>query len=148
MNFSPIEQNEPKEDPSTLVEGRQKRLLLFVYFPIVLLVFLIAATLISEKFVRGIDVLFAIAANIAAFAWIRIDSRERRYPLHRLFPYAVVIFGTLALFYYIFRSRGFVDGMSAMGWLVFYLVCLVLACAVLMLVVLLTLALSGVLAIE
>src|SRR6187401_1455467 len=77
------------------------------------LVFTIAVEVLAMVF-GGNRYLSAIIAVINVFgwglgllAWCKADSRVRGYQLHRSFPLAVVLFGQLALLYYLFRSRGF-----------------------------------------
>jgi hypothetical protein len=118
----------------------EKRRLLFLYFPGLQLLFLICAlTLQQYKSVAGLfDVLFAISGNVVIYAWCRIDARERNYELHRHFPFFVIIFGLLTLLYYLFRSRGFEDGLKATGLLIVYLAVLYTSMIVLTFVVILT----------
>lgn len=77
----------------------EKRWLLFVYLPVFVFAGFLLAILIQPKNGMGqaTDLVFGIGLNIFAFAWCRSDARERGYALHRLFPYGVVIFGTLHL---------------------------------------------------
>lgn len=76
----------------------------------------------DKGFSRIIDIFLTLGLNIFAFAWCRNDAGERGYKLHRFFSYAVVILGTLALLYYLFRSRGFRRGLVSTGWLVLYVI--------------------------
>jgi hypothetical protein len=123
----------------SFIANKTKRTVLFVYFPLFALVVMGVSVFLDEKSVRGLDLIFAVGGNIAAFAWIRADSEDRGYKLHRLFPFAVVIFGTLALIYYLFRSRDFVAAMSSIGWLLLYCICLFLALMI-VLAILMTIA--------
>lgn len=94
---------------------------------------------------RAGDLLGTIALNIVVFIWIRHDSRERGYKLHSLFPYVVVIFGLLALIYYLFRSRGFPDGLFSTGWMLLYGAALIIAATIVTLLIGVVLVLIGVL---
>ncbi len=60
-------------------------------------------------------VLFAIAFNVLTVFWCIYDSRERGEVPGRYFTFSVIIFGTLALFYYLFKTRGFKLGLVAIG---------------------------------
>ena len=111
-----------------LLDGisREKRWLLFLYFPGSLLVYFLFAIIFDHYQPgtgKGFDIVFGIVSNLMAFAWCRIDSRERGYELHRLFAYAIVFLGVLALIYYVFRSRGLLGGLAAVGWLLVYVSC-------------------------
>lgn len=64
--------------------------------------------------------------GLAILAWCRFDSRERGYPLSAKFPYAVVIFGTLSLIFYFFRSRGFAGGLIALSLSIAFLIGIVI----------------------
>ncbi len=85
---------------------------------------LVVGLIIDEHrgFSRIIDIVLTLGLNIFAFAWCRLDATERNYKLHQYFSYVVVLFGTLALLYYLFRSRGFRGGLVSTGWLILYTV--------------------------
>jgi len=128
----------------------KKRWLLFVYAPAVTVVSLVIGIII-DYYAGGSrvgDIIGTIALNIVAFVWIRLDSSERDYKLHRLFAYAVVIFGTLALIYYLFRSRGFRGGMISALWLLLYIVLLIIGSMIIGLIIMLILVLVGLLPVE
>lgn len=140
------------DDPTTPSPGllgsvsREKRWLLFLYFPVLLLVYFVLAIILDHYQPgtgRAFDIVFGIASNIMAFAWCRIDSRERGYELHRLFAYAIVILGVAALIYYVFRSRGFSGGLSAVGWLVAYLSCVYILVLLISVVIFIALIATG-----
>lgn len=82
---------------------------------------LVFATLISIIFARNIYVsssvtcLLVFGYGLAIYSWCQFDSRERGFQLSDWFSYLVVLFGTLALVYYLFRSRGFLRGLVALG---------------------------------
>ncbi|CAN5446873.1 hypothetical protein BH10PSE17_BH10PSE17_07230 [soil metagenome] len=60
-----------------------------------------------------VDVAFAIASSIAAFAWYRLDSDQRAYPRSFWLNVAVIGLTLIALPYYFFRSRGAGGGLKA-----------------------------------
>ncbi len=124
---------------------REKRLLLFVYIPTFLLVCLTAIMVLGEPAAGVFDLAFSVGANFWAFAWVRIDSRQKGYKLHRLFPYAIIIFGFFALIYYLFRSRGLSSGFVALGFLVLYIVATLLVTGLVFLIIALTLLVVGIL---
>ncbi|MFZ1699273.1 MAG: hypothetical protein WBO10_17955 [Pyrinomonadaceae bacterium] len=125
--------------------SRDKRMFLFVYFPSFLFTAFCLAVSLPQSTLRTLDIITAVGINFAQFAWVRIDSRERGYELHRAFPFLIVIFGTFAFLYYIFRSRGFVQGIVATGWLLAYFFGVVLSLFIIVLVVVVGLALTGIL---
>ena len=124
----------------------EERRLLFLYFPVLLLVCSLAS-IISNYYFPGsatlFDVTLATGSNLMAYMWCRIDSDERGYKLHRLFTYAIIIFGVLALLYYIFRSRGFGRGVGAVVALIIYVACTYIAVSIVALVILLVLMAAG-----
>lgn len=61
------------------------------------------------------SILFAIAFNLLTLFWCVYDSRERGEQPGRYFTPAVVIFGIFALFYYLFKTRGFKSGALAIA---------------------------------
>ena len=71
----------------------------------------------------------------------RLDSRERGYPLSPRFPYAVVIFGTLSLIFYLFRSRGFARGLGSAAIFFAFLIALFIIDAVFAAIVLVLISL-------
>ncbi len=125
--------------------SREKRAIL-LGLPVVLVCFFVLGSIFETH--RGVsqllDIVATLASNILAFAWCRADSRERGYRLHRLFAYSVVIFGTLAFLYYLFRSRGFYGGAVSLGWLVIYVVCSLISSFLVALVLIIPLILFGV----
>ncbi len=123
----------------------EKRRLLFIYLPAFILVSLIASIAIDELAGenRVMDIVMSLGLNISAFAWCRMDSRERGYDLHRFFPFAIIIFGFLALLYYLFRSRGFRGGLIATGWLILYVVLCLAAVILVGLIIVTVLLLTG-----
>ncbi len=105
----------------------EKRWLLFVYVPIFVSMCSILGIIFGEHkgFSLLIDIALALGLNVFELMWCRMDSRERGYELHRHFTFAVVIFGVLALLYYLFRSREFRGGLISTGWLVLYVIAVV-----------------------
>ncbi len=110
----------------------EKRWLLFVYVPIFVSVCTILGIIFEEHkgFSLLSDIALALGLNIFELMWCRMDSRERSYELHRHFTFAVVIFGVLALLYYLFRSREFRSGLISMAWLVLYVIALIVVSSV------------------
>ena len=110
----------------------EKRWLLFVYVPIFVSVCSILGIVFEEHkgFSLLVDIALALGLNIFELMWCRMDSRERGYELHRHFTFAVVIFGVLALLYYLFRSRDFREGLISIGWLVLYVIALLVVSSV------------------
>lgn len=143
MDEITFQQPQDSEPPKKL--SAEKRKLLLVYIPIFLLFSLIVTTVIDEVAgeSRAMDVLLSIVMNIFAFAWCRIDSRERGYELHRLFPFAIIIFGFLALIYYLFRSRGFRGGLVSTLWLLLYAVLSLAAVMIVALIIVIFLMVTG-----
>lgn len=124
----------------------EKRWLLFAYVPVFTFVALSLGLSFGghKGFERLFDIVLTLGLNVCAFVWCKIDSTERKYQMGRLFSYAIVIFGTLALIYYLFRSRGFVDGVTSVGWLVLYIVVMMVTTGILSLALTLLLILIGI----
>ena len=102
----------------------EKRWLLFVVLPISMLVYVLLIPLVdaSAGAAKLVDIVFIILENLAVFIWCGLDSRERGYKLHRLFGFAVIFLGLVALVYYLFRSRGLRGGFVSFGWLLVYII--------------------------
>ncbi len=78
------------------------------------LYFALAAIATRNAYISSVlAIVFTFGYGLAILGWCRLDSRERGYPLSPRFAYAVVIFGTLSLIFYLFRSRGFAGGIRA-----------------------------------
>ncbi len=76
-----------EDDPVTPAAFvREKRILLFVYIPTFMLVCLTAMMALGDPASGGFDLVLSIGVNFWAFAWVRIDSRQKSYKLHLLFP--------------------------------------------------------------
>ena len=52
--------------------------------------------------------------GLGIYSWCKIDSKERGRHLTKWFPYLVILFGTLTLVCYFFRSRGLLGGIKAL----------------------------------
>jgi hypothetical protein len=100
-----------------------KRIILLEY-----LVFSIAATMVAVGFQRNIYVLSVITVanlyvnGLAVYSWIKTDSLERDIALPSWFVYVVLFFGVLALIWYLFKSRGFPEGLKSTGFFVLYII--------------------------
>ena len=123
----------------------EKRWLLFVYVPIFVCACSVLVIIFEEDkgFSLLIDLVLALGLNVFELMWCRMDGRERGYQLHRHFTFAVVIFGVLALLYYLFRSREFRGGLVSTGWLVLYVVALVVVSSLVSGLAIMVLILTG-----
>jgi hypothetical protein len=68
----------------------------------------------------ALSVINMLGCGVWMLAWIKADSRERGYALHRRFPLIVVVFGIFALIYYLFRSRGFLRGLAGVAYFLLF----------------------------
>ncbi len=132
-------------DPTASRVLTEKRWILFVFAPLVWVAYLVFGIIFEADrgLSRIIDLIAGIALNILTFAWCRTDSEERGYSLHRFFPIATIIFGFLALLYYLFRSRGFRGGAISTGWFALYAVCSIIASGIVAMTILLALVMTG-----
>ena len=70
----------------------------------------------SSGYAQVINILFAIKFNILTLLWCTSDSRGRgQQPGGRYFTLGVIVFGIFALFYYLFKTRGFRLGAIAIA---------------------------------
>lgn len=67
----------------------------------------------SPRFITNFVSLFGLSVLI--LAWCYYDSLERGKVLRSRFRLLIVIFGPLALFIYLFKSRGFSQGIVSTG---------------------------------
>jgi len=66
----------------------------------------------NHSVIRFISYIFI---GILVLAWCHFDSLERRQRLYPWLRWVIVVFGLFALFIYLFKSRGFTQGMRASG---------------------------------
>jgi len=64
---------------------------------------------------RLLDFVTVIVFGILILGWCHYDSLERGKPLSQGFRVLVVLFGILALFVYLLKSRGFKQGLLSSG---------------------------------
>src|SRR3982751_5003923 len=64
---------------------------------------------------RLLDFVYVIGFGIMILGWCHYDSLERGKPLGSGFRILVVLFGVLALFVYLMKSRGFKKGLRSSG---------------------------------
>lgn len=102
--------------------------ILFIYVPLLLISAMVVGAAFGESYriARVLELIFMFGLGVCMYAWCCIDSDARGYHLHRRFVYAVVIFGHLALFFYLFRSRGLGGGLLAILRYAIYIVILLL----------------------
>ena len=58
---------------------------------------------------------YALVQTFLIFLWYRLDAQKRGFRRSRLLNTGVAAWSTLAISYYLFRSRGFRGGLMAMG---------------------------------
>jgi len=105
----------------------EKRRITFIYIPLVLVASMLADIVLGSGTQYGPIVSFvtAIGVNVLIFAWSKADAGERNYELSKHFPLMFVLFGIFTLIYYLLRSRGPRSGLVSIGWMLLYVVGLV-----------------------
>ena len=75
-------------------------------------------TLLFDK--TGLEQVIGLATAISIgffiLWWCKLDSLERNYELKSGFRILIVLFGAFALMYYLFKSRGFRNGLVAVSY--------------------------------
>jgi hypothetical protein len=79
---------------------------------------IVAARLYRGPSLEPAQVAIAVVNSFLVFVWYRNDSIERSYWPSRLLSVALAGATILALPYYLFKTRGFKGGLSALGFLV------------------------------
>ena len=122
-----------------------KRVVLLQTLVFSIVIAILSAGFIRNSFITGIlSIINVLGWGVCILAWIKADSRLRGYALHRHFPLIVVIFGTVALIYYLFRSRGFVQGLVGLAYFVlFALLTLTVSIISAMIVMIITVMIAG-----
>jgi hypothetical protein len=123
-----------------------KRWIIFVYIPLLAFVSMMIDLITGENDIaRVADVVSALVLNVFALMWTKIDADEHQYELSSFFTPAVVVFGVLAVIYYLFRSRDLRGALISTGWMFLYGVVLSLALGITVGIVIALLVAAGVL---
>lgn len=77
---------------------------------------------------------FAVVMNLLLVFWCSFDSDERNEKLSSGMIFLIVIFGIFAILYYLFRTRGFKNGLFAVGKLLLLFLGLSITYAVILLI--------------
>lgn len=89
---------------------------------------------VSDGLGRLITLAFTIAFNLITVFWCSYDSIERGEKLSSGLILLTVIFGIFALFYYLFKTRGFRSGLIAIGKLLLLFIGFVLVSTVIQII--------------
>jgi len=124
--------------PSFLSRPKRNVLLVAGLFSAMLGPLMVLSIEAGDNF-RIVDFVSLICISLLVLAWCYFDSLERRQPLYPRLRLVILIFGVLALFIYLFKSRGLKQGMRSSGMALLSLLGLVvimlsstLVCAVLL----------------
>ena len=116
-----------------------KRILLIELFIFFVVLLVLQIGFIDNLYVSAVlTIVLTFGYGVGMLAWSKVDAGERGYHLHPRFPLAVVVFGTLAFIYYLFRSHGFVSGLTAMGYFILFAVSVFITSFILGIIVLVT----------
>jgi hypothetical protein len=78
----------------------------------------------SEAAYGAVSILSTVGFVVGMILWVHADAWERNMRLSRGFKIALILLGIFTLIYYLFKSRGFVAGIIAVGWLFLYIAAL------------------------
>jgi hypothetical protein len=96
------------------IYSRNKRIVIIT--GILLLVLTSPLTLFfDEKNLQIVDILTIIAVNLVFFAWCHYDSLERNETLGAGWRLLIIFLGIFAVFIYLLKTRGFKQGLIAIG---------------------------------
>ena len=96
------------------IYSRNKRIIIVI--GILLLVITSPLNLfIDEKSLQIIDFLTVVGFNIIIFSWCHYDSLERNEPFAAGWRLLIILLGIFALFIYLVKTRGFKQGLIAVG---------------------------------
>ena len=82
--------------------------------------------LVSEEIFGLVRFALLIGDALFVLAWCYYDAEERNEPFHSGWRIAIIIFGVLALFIYLFKSRGAKQGYRASLLALSFCICLAL----------------------
>jgi len=80
--------------------------------------------LVSEEILGLVRFALLIGDALFVLAWCYFDAEERNKPFHSGWRIAIVVFGVLALFIYLFTSRGAKQGYRASLLALLFCICL------------------------
>ena len=107
---------------SSMYRGSKRNVLL------AMVVFTVAANFAAQWFETNpsfnqiVTFFTAIGYGFLILLWCSLDSRERNENLGQGFRILLIVFGALALLFYLFKSRGFKKGLVSTGYaLLFFL---------------------------
>lgn len=86
----------------------------------------------------------ALCWGVGIFLWCRIDGKERGDPLTASENVAIVMFGLLALIWYLFKTRGAKGGFKALVWTLVYAIGSYIALVAMLTVAIVILKMAGV----
>jgi hypothetical protein len=121
MGVLNLEEIEPiKSEYSVTSKGKVLIGIVGVLFGYSLLTWLFA---FSEIAAALISILTGVAFSVCILLWCHTDAAERNVKIGYGFRIAVILCAPIALAYYLFKSRGFIEGIVAFAkGFVFYLV--------------------------
>lgn len=90
-----------------------------------------------------LSILSAVGWAVGILSWVKIDAEEREAEVSGAFRIAIILLGFFALFYYLFRTRGFVGGLKGIGWALLYFVAFAAAYLIIGVILITILALAG-----
>jgi hypothetical protein len=82
-------------------------------------IFSSGATMIAannEPLMGGVTLITTMAYGVAILWWCLVDARERNIPMGLGLRVVIVLFGIIALVYYLFKSRGMRQGFISTGY--------------------------------
>jgi len=116
-----------------------KRLLLIELFIFFVVTAVLQIGFTDNLYVSAVlTVVFAFGYGVGMLAWCKVDAGERGYHLHPRFPLAIVVFGTFAFIYYLFRSHGFMSGVTSTLYFILFAVSVLITSFTLGVIVLVT----------
>jgi hypothetical protein len=109
---------ESHETNANLNYSRNK-IIVIIIGAVTLIISAIAPQIFGEN--SSVDValyyISVIGTNFLVFAWTHYDSLERNQPLGVGWRFLIIFFSLFALLVYLFKTRGFKQGIKAIGWL-------------------------------
>jgi hypothetical protein len=89
-----------------------------------------------------VDFLSIIGLNMLVFAWCHYDSLQRNQPFGKGWGFSILLFGSLALIIYLFKSRGFKQGAVSVGKALLIFLAMILSSTLAMLITVLVLGIE------
>ena len=106
----------PEDNSQRLYSDNTWNVMLAVFAITIFTVIASAITAGNEQLYSAVTLIATVAYGVSILVWCSVDARDRGFPLGFGFRLFIVLFGVLALIFYLFKTRGLREGFVAVGY--------------------------------